>query len=1005
MSVPTVAPTQPASATPASQTNAPPPPSTSTSSSARTAPTKPKQHAQGTRKRKPLRRRGARPDDEDESELAAARPPPPAAGGARADGSDSDSDFVPSPQDDDSDDDDSEGADDEDEHEGATEPRTPASASTEQLAAATTRGTGGAKAKPRKAVLAGPDVPPSWSDAVDAAEEGDSIALPTLDFADLSLDAVQALPAVPLSSTTAPAPGAGAGAGKPLSKKQLALQRREAKSAALKARDPAEWDKQEKERAEREEAKRAAKKERLKEKRKERKAADRAAKEGAAALADDVAPAAASTSSPAPVASAPAPALAPAPAPASSRPAKLTRPVVPSRPSRTGLALGLVSSSPSSPSSPAPAPGPAASTSSAAPVVPTATRQPAFLPRDAQGRPIPHPTAAPRGRGRGRGGLAAGSGRWTGAAQDNASATVPSKSASTPGEWGHGGFDELETERGAHSASVRGGRGGAVRGGRGGALAGRGGSAAMLQSGINPRFAHLPFHPSHRFHPGAQPKPKPAGAPAAAAQEPVAPEATTAAPDDELFRDENDAAKGTQQNKKDVVGVKLPEAPAQRSFAVKGAAAVARAAEQNRSAEKENAPPVPQQQQPQQQVATVAPPPVEARKEPQGASVLYTADPAHLVGEVGSEAHSASAPTAFSPFEQQQVQHEASLPPFPQQVPAGSSFYHVPPHLQQAASAAVQAPYIPRHSSPAYFSPPPHAFFPDQVAAMASSPSATSTPPPPFGATHTPTSAYFLPPRPNKRVEIKAPSRDGQSPAPLRTAVVPAAPDAFEAAQQARISQLVREAEERQHHHEQHGLMHQGQWAQYSDAGASSVGAVAGSSSPVSTRTAFLPGSPVVQQPPVHPGLAPSPFYGALPSQQQQPPVNAPPSSAPMFNTFTHSSHGSFDGASPAVYRHALAPGSAPGPDPYAHFAPPPPPPQQPQQHPLAAHHQQQQQQHFYAAPPAPYQMPPHHPHQQLQHPFQQVYDPHAAALAQAQAQAQAQFYGAPPGAEQGRWY
>ncbi|BGP36799.1 hypothetical protein JCM10449v2_000701 [Rhodotorula kratochvilovae] len=846
---------------------APPPSSTASPSTARPTPQKPKQ-ASPTRKRKPLRRRGARADDEDESEVASSSAPPVADAG-----SDSDSDFAPSPDPDSDEDDDDE---DDDEREGANTPRTPAE---QQLPA---RGANGAS-KPVKAVLAGVDVHPSWSDAVDAAEEGDeSVALPTLDFADLSLEAVQALP-------TSSASARAAEGDKPLSKKQIALQRREAKSAALKARDPAEWEKREKEHQEREEAKRVAKKERQKEKRREKKAAEKAG-----------APVAASTSAPAPAAASPA-----APAPA-ARPAKPSRPVVPSRPSRTGLALGLVN--PASPSQPAAA-APAASTSTA-PVVPAATRQPAFLPRDAQGRPVPQPFA-PRGRGRGRGGFAVVTGRWGAPAQDE-----PDKAgaSTTPAAWGHSGFDELEAERGVRGSARGRGRGAAFAVGRGG---------AHLQSGINPRFAHLPFHPSHRFHPAAQPKT--AAAPPVSAPEPIAPEATTAAPDDELFREEDAPAKDV---------VKLPDGgAAQVSLAVKGAAA--RAAEEQ-LAEKENTPPL-QQQAPPAPVDADA----ELRKQ-QGASILYAADPARIAN---GAAPAELPPVSFALYEQQLPEMSAPLAPFPHQVPTASSFMHqVPPHLQQSP-AAVQASYIPRHSSPAYYAPP-HAYYPDP-SAMAPSPGATPTPPPPFGAiAHTPTSAYFLPPRPNKRVEIKAPSRDGQSPVPLKSAG-PAPPDAFEAAQQARIAQLVREAEERQHHY-----MHaQAQAQAHSDA------ATAGSSSPASTRAAFLPGgSPVVQQ---QQAFAPSPYYpgagGGAP----------PPASAPMFSTYTHSSHGSFDGA------------GAPPPFPPAsgeQYAPFPPP--HPHQHPLA-----QQQQAFY---------PSHHA-AQLQHPFQQLYDPYAAAAMQAQ------YYGAPP--------
>ncbi|GAA6047256.1 hypothetical protein JCM3770_001851 [Rhodotorula araucariae] len=873
MSTPAPASASPAPTAPAAASGSPPPPSTASPSVARHAPEKQKQAAPA-RKRKPLRRRGARADDEDESEVARAPPPPAAAADAA---SDSDSDFAPSPDSDSDDDDDD---DDDDERDGATAPHTPADQFPQ-------RGANGGGTKPVKAVLAGVVVHPSWSDAVDAAEEGDeSVALPTLDFADLSLEAVQALP-------TAAAAAAGA---KPLSKKQLALQRRETKSAALKARDPAEWEKREREHQEREEAKRAAKKERQKEKRRERKAAEKAG-----------APSAASTSAPAPVTVLSAPAPAPA-----ARPAKPTRPVVPSRPSRTGLALGLVNPAAASSSSQPAHAAPAASTSTA-PVVPAAKQQPAFLPRDAQGRSVPQPFAT-RGRGRGRGGVTV-TGRW--GAPASADELEKPASAATPAEWGHSGFDELEGERSA--------RGGARGRGRGAALAGRGG--ALLQSGINPRFAHLPFHPSHRFHPAAQPKATAAGAAQAIAPEPVAPEATTAAPDDELFRDAGAPAKDI---------VKLPDGgAAQVLLAVKGAAA--RAAGQDRLAEKENAPPLHQQAQLETVDADA-----ELRRQ-QGANILYAADPTRV-------ANGAPLPEP-APYEQHQLPG-ASVPPapFPQQVSDASAFmHHVPPHLQQTP-VAVQASYIPRHSSPAYYAPPPHAYYPDPTA-MAPSPGATPTPPPPFGAVaHAPAAAYFLPPRPNKRVEIKAPSRDGQSPVPLKSAG-PAPPNAFEAAQQARIAQLVREAEERQHH--------------YAQVQAHSDAATAGSSSPASTRATFLPDPPVAQQLP----FAPAPYYPGTGSGGAAP----PPASAPMFSTYTHSSHGSFDGAA----------GAAPYPPASEQYAPYPQ--NHPHPHHLHAAHPLAQQQAFYPSHP-------HHPHAaaaQLQHPYQQLYDPYAAM--------QAQYYSAPP--------
>ncbi|GAA5832950.1 hypothetical protein JCM11251_000543 [Rhodosporidiobolus azoricus] len=748
-----------------------------------------------TTRRKPVKRRGARAESESEED---GQP------GGRADdsASDSDSDFAPSlHQSEDDEEDDS-----DEEEDGATEPKTPANASIEQLQAPT-----------GKAVLAGHVTQPSWSDMPDVGEEGAS-ELPTLDFANLSLDAVEAVSPIKGKGRAATAPKDSkvtlSAEGKSLSKKQLALQRREAKDAALKARDPGAWEAKQEALAEKELAKKAAKKERAKERRKAKKEQEKAGREGGIPPVPEV-----STSGGAPSSDVPTPSAKPA------------RPVVPSRPSRTGLAYGLVNSA-----SPAPAVQPIAASSttptapSSHPIVPAFRQQPAFVRAQpgqvgAPGRSFLPPGenwrgrggAAMRGavRGRGRGGARFGPDRWA------ADGTVAGEAAPSPaakedepvpgvvpeekggrGEphrqqrptavdctpnWSHAGFEELEAEEKARSTTMHSaapspssasppvfanrGRGR----GRGGFAGGRGsGILAGPPGAINPRYAHLPFHPLHRYPavptstptapastaPPAAAAPPPAQSPAPVAglaalpsvpQVPQHPAltSTTAANDQDLFDEP------AMETEKPAVGVRLPsKGAAQIALAIKGAAA-ARAKEEGEVPQpvvatpadaKENEP----VRSPRTAAAAAAD--LELRKQ-QGASILYAADPTRFAA---LPTDGATAPLAL--HEQHQVQDPASSLPLHL-----SGFMHqVPPHLQSPPN--VQAPFIPRHDSPVYYPPQPF-YSPDAFSIL---PSPGITPPPLFPSHAPPSSAYFLPPRANKRVEIKAPSRDGQSPVPIK---------------------------------------------------------------------------------------------------------------------------------------------------------------------------------------------------------------------------------------------
>lgn len=183
-------------------------------------------------------RRGARVQDEDESEQAV----------APAGGSDSESDFAPDAAEDDED----------DATEDEADPATPSGEPT------------GALLPPAKATLEGPGLHPSWADLPVA--HGVDEDLPTLDFGNLSLAATSrpvvsapALDAPRAATSTAATPKAA----DPMSKKSLLLAKRIAKSDEAKLKDPAAWEIAEAQRKERELEKKQLKKERLREKRKE----------------------------------------------------------------------------------------------------------------------------------------------------------------------------------------------------------------------------------------------------------------------------------------------------------------------------------------------------------------------------------------------------------------------------------------------------------------------------------------------------------------------------------------------------------------------------------------------------------------------------------------------------------------------------------------------------------------------------------------------------------------
>lgn len=722
-----------------------------------------------------VRRRGARVDSESEQDdLDSQR------ANVKSRDSDSDSDDLDLPS---SDDDDSEEDDD-----GIAEPKTPATASVEQLPQSLDTAATPPRQPPksRKAVLTGQVLHPSWSDMPAPGEDGDT-SLPTLDFSNLSLDVVQHLPSPPprsrpavsstskaaaVSSAPAPQPQASSAAAVQLgglSKKQLQEQKRQAKLAALKQKDPEAAERIEQEHQERAAAKRLAKKERLKEKKRERKALEHAAKDASAQPAP-------SQLEPDALATVPPSASNDKPA----RPAKSARPVVPSRPSRTAVALGLLgpeSPPPAAASSDRPAPALPASASATTPIVPAATRQPAFLPRDSEGRPVVQSLPPTRPRAhlqtdddhaasqwvRGRGGAPRGFGSYRGRGA--------ARFAHQPER------DEVSAHPDAaeENRDFR-GRGGRVRGAiaRGG-FAGRGGRGVVATGppgSINPRYAHLPFHPLHRF-----PSPSPA-APKSASPAPsnrstdqasnVGPELTTASPDEQLFEAEAESSASAAVQEKPTGVVKLPaNGSAQIMMTVKGAAPAQAAREHGAS--KENRPP-----------AESADAAATSEGEPHKLS-----DPGILY---------ASAPRR--PTEQEAAESsEAPREPL-------SLLHQVPPHLQ-----ASTGPPVVQQDTPVYYQQQ-QPYSGPYWSSEAPEPYPISTPSPAPASEQqfslplahpAPSSAYFVPPRPNKRVEIKNPSsRDGQSPAPsTATKSAPPAPvDALEAAREIRDAQIVQQQEQ-----------------------------------------------------------------------------------------------------------------------------------------------------------------------------------------------------------------
>ena len=268
--------------------------------------TVPATKAKAAKRSKPAKRRGARVESDEGEDAVANDPAQPE--------SESDSDFTPPEPEDDDDRSDSDGDD-------QLDPKTPVAGSVEELNSKETVQV--------KSTLEGPPVPLSWSD-LPAPGDGSIDDLPVLDFSSLSVAGITSLPSSssirnsPLPSTATPT--APKLAPNPLSKKSQSLAKRLAKSEEAKLKDPVAWEVAEEARKARELEKKVLKKERTKEKRREFRAANAVA--AAVPVEEEKVVEPVKKALP----TGPAPRLINA---AFSAPRK----VVPSRPSKTSLAL------------------------------------------------------------------------------------------------------------------------------------------------------------------------------------------------------------------------------------------------------------------------------------------------------------------------------------------------------------------------------------------------------------------------------------------------------------------------------------------------------------------------------------------------------------------------------------------------------------------------------------------------------------------------------------------
>lgn len=703
--------------------------------------------AKAPRRTQQLKRRGAKvEEDEGEEEEKASKPSP----GPVPENSDSEqSDFEAAELDEDDED---AGSDSD------AEPNQPLTPATNSPRANTSSGDplpAAAKVKPNS-VIPTAAVHPSWADSSISEE------LPVLDFATLTNTSLASIPsrsspvATRVPAAQASVTGANHDAAPAPTKKAAMLARRIAKSMESKAKDPVAWEVAEKERLERESIKKREKKERAKERRKQ------PANE---AVVAPVVPTPILSSQP--VVLAPPTRALPRQQQQQPVPARPSRtaaagllsnsqpPVASSSTLPPHHPVASTSSSSARQNSSTEAPN-TVYTHARDAYENRLAEDPSFTPRI--GRFWGHDerliepelrTLTPYWRGRGRGGELRGRGTRGRAnfagrggmqsrggwmpnpteGDDGEAAVVvvetkivdedgkaagwgrgesdrvvkPSIPTSTTGSagWNHDGFEELKNMV-PRSTSER-GRGGMMRGagrnGRGGYL-----SEPGTPGAINPRFAHLPFHPSHRF-PALPVAPKPVDAAA-----PTPPPPSVETPPSTLAPIVSPVALVPTSDQTTTLPVAVvPEIPKEEPVA-----AIIKA---------------------DPAVISATPPVVAA--------------PLPLASHIPSQ-FAPQLPPHLQPQQQQQQNQsyppQQQLPPhlLPQQ--SNSPYATMTPqqlhHLQyQPAPQYV----VPRHASPILYYPQ---FYPPEF----STPSGT---PPPLSVP--PTSTFFAPPARSSRIEIKVP--------------------------------------------------------------------------------------------------------------------------------------------------------------------------------------------------------------------------------------------------------
>lgn len=710
----------------------------------------------GSKRPKAIKRRGAR---DDEGEEDSSRPAVPDDGD-----SDSDSDF--SAQHDDDDDEDEDASDAESATATVVAPAPVVAVETEAAAPSPAVEAPGAGTE-SPAPLIGQPGHPSWADV---PAGGDS-ELPTLDFAALT---PTTLAQVPAHASRAATPLATADGTAPLSKKAQMLAKREAKSAALKAKDPVAFEQMEVDRKAREQAKKREKKER---KRLERTAGTQS-HDPAAPAVEVLAPGEPDTSRTAPPLARPA------------------RGPVPSRPSRTAQSGLLDLSHPSTSNAPGSGSGP--------------NSAPQFQRGERRGPPSGGPYPPPE---------------YVNAREAYAArlAADPSYTPRVGRFWSHD--DRLAPQELRPLTNNWRGRGGRGRGGGDGMRGGRGGSRGGREGGGPPQGYNPGWDTSAGAGEGGAPDAVATGHGWAqstnhAEHAPTPPPAKAADTDPE--DDDEDDGWGRGEAKRKL----RPSFPAGAPAAIPAwshdgfdelkqsesnrPARGAGGAGRGRGGRAHGAPgsinpayanlpfhpqhrfPMPPPEEttmtslptaeqdlfepstgPQSIVRLPGSGAVDASLAHQTAALTLDHDPRGVVVNMGGRGGQQPVTVFPRSVEELEAEHEerrrggasilyaadperlARIPqdplvgqyPHPHAPPM--QHYQLPPHLQAQAQAQHQAQFIPRHASPAYY-PQPY-YSPDAFPSM---PTPGTTPPPLFPGAQA--ANFFVPPR-HSKIEIKAP--------------------------------------------------------------------------------------------------------------------------------------------------------------------------------------------------------------------------------------------------------